>query len=82
MDWNNDGDFTDDGELAAIDEVNCSSNKYLDEANCTKTISVPEGIAAGTYRMRVVFYEPVLPTGMKHCLRLARSITVLLTTLM
>ena len=58
MDWNNDGDFTDDGELAAIDEVNCSSNKYLDEANCTKTISVPEGIAAGTYRMRVVFYEP------------------------
>ena len=58
VDWNNDGDFTDEGEIAAIDEVNCSSAKYQDEANCTKTISVPEGLAMGTYRMRVIFYEP------------------------
>lgn len=58
VDWNNDGDFTDEGEIAAIDEVNCSSAKYQDEANCTKTISVPEGLAMGTYRMRIIFYEP------------------------
>lgn len=58
VDWNNDGDFTDEGEIAAIDEVNCSSAKYQDEANCTKTISVPEGLAMGIYRMRIIFYEP------------------------
>lgn len=58
IDWNNDGDFTDEGERAALDEVGCSSGKYNDEANCTKTITVPEGLAQGTYRMRLVFYEP------------------------
>lgn len=58
IDWNNDGDFTDDGERAALDEVGCSSGKYNDEANCTKTITVPEGLAQGIYRMRIVFYEP------------------------
>lgn len=58
VDWNNDGDFTDEGEIAAIDEVNCSSAKYQNEANCTKTISVPEGLAMGIYRMRIIFYEP------------------------
>lgn len=58
VDWNNDGDFTDEGELAAIDEVGCSSGKYNEPANCTKTLAVPSGLDMGTYRMRLVFYEP------------------------
>lgn len=58
VDWNNDGDFTDEGEIAAVDNVGCSSAKYNNEDNCTKTVTVPAGLAMGTYRMRIVFYEP------------------------
>lgn len=58
VDWNNDGDFTDEGEIAAVDNVACSNAKYTNADNCTKTITVPAGLDMGTYRMRIVFYEP------------------------
>ncbi len=57
VDWNNDGDFTDEGEIAAVDDAGMSSTKYDDPAVCTKTVAVPEGTVPGKYRMRIVFYE-------------------------
>lgn len=56
VDWNNDGDFTDEGELAARDDQYPAN--YDDPTCNSKTISVPSGLAMGTYRMRLVFYEP------------------------
>ena len=56
VDWNNDGDFTDEGELAAVDDQYPAN--YDDPTCNSKTISVPEGLAMGTYRMRMIFYEP------------------------
>ena len=69
IDWNNDGDFTDSGELYAkssdglggtLEGGTKDAAGILFEATAgyTRTIAIPAGQAAGTYRMRVVYNEP------------------------
>ena len=66
IDWNNDGDFTDSGEIYAksSDGLGGSDNisaSFEESTGYTRTIAIPANQAVGTYRMRVVYYEPSSP---------------------
>lgn len=56
VDWNGDGLFTGENEVSEKGWENMPFNDILTGA--TRTVSIPEGQPSGTYRMRVVFYEP------------------------
>ncbi|MDE7411730.1 MAG: glycoside hydrolase N-terminal domain-containing protein [Paramuribaculum sp.] len=56
VDWNRNGSFTDANEISSKGNTTMENTAIL--SGMTRTVSVPEGIASGTYRMRVVFYEP------------------------
>ncbi|MEG1643504.1 MAG: alpha-L-fucosidase [Bacteroidales bacterium] len=63
IDWNKNGRFTDAGEIypkssntIGNDGGVCAS--FLSSAGYTRTISVPDGQAPGTYRMRIAYLEP------------------------
>lgn len=63
IDWNNDFDFDDEGEVYESLGDATGSNNFGDadgslENGWTRNISVPEGITPGTYRMRVVYMAP------------------------
>lgn len=57
VDWNRDGDFTDQGEYVTRDTENMTSGKFTGKTT-TKTVTIPEGTKPGIYRMRLVFNEP------------------------
>jgi len=57
IDWNNDGDFLDENEQSEQDAIEPADGKYDNVENCTRTVNVPEGTAAGKYRMRIIFHE-------------------------
>ena len=56
VDWNRNGSFIDEGEISEKGNVNMANAAIL--TGMTRTVNVPEGVAPGTYRMRVVFFEP------------------------
>ena len=63
IDWNNDKEFTGSNEIYATMGNGNSDNNFGDtNGNATegwqRTISVPAGTGAGTYRMRVVYMAP------------------------
>lgn len=63
IDWDKNGKFTDAGEISAKSSNTIGSDggvsaSFISAAGYTRTISVPEGQAPGTYRMRVVYKEP------------------------
>lgn len=57
VDWNNDGDFTDEGEYVTRETGSMVSGKFRGKTT-TKTVTIPENVKPGIYRMRLVFYEP------------------------
>lgn len=57
VDWNRDGDFTDQGEYVTRETGNMASGKFTGKTT-TKTVTIPEGTKPGIYRMRLVFNEP------------------------
>ena len=57
VDWNNDGDFTDEKEYVVREQGAMTSGKFKGKTT-TKTVIVPEGVKPGIYRMRLVFNEP------------------------
>lgn len=62
IDWNNDKDFDDQGEVYEAVGTAGTNNDFGDENGSlndgwTRTFSVPAGIKAGTYRMRVVYSQ-------------------------
>lgn len=59
VDWNNDGDFADEGESCYMDNSMAGNTGHFDtEEGCTGVINVPAGVKEGTYRMRFILYEP------------------------
>lgn len=56
VDWNLNGSFADEGEISEKGNTTMPNAEIL--TGMTRTVRVPAGIAPGTYRMRVVFYEP------------------------
>ncbi len=56
VDWNKNGSFTDKGEISEKGNVTVPNAEIL--TGMERTVTVPEGIQPGTYRMRVVFFEP------------------------
>lgn len=59
VDWNNDGDFADEGESCYWDNDQAGTDTHFTtEEGCTGVINVPAGIEPGTYRMRFILYEP------------------------
>ena len=56
IDWNGNGSFTDPGEASQKGWSDMPNNDIYN--GFTRQISIPVGQAPGTYRMRVVFYEP------------------------
>lgn len=59
VDWNNDGDFADEGESCYMDNLQAGNTGHFDtEEGCTGVINVPAGVKEGTYRMRFILYEP------------------------
>lgn len=57
VDWNNDGDFTDDGEYVTRETGAMASGKFRGKTT-TKSVAIPENVKPGIYRMRLVFHEP------------------------
>ncbi|WP_272961203.1 GEVED domain-containing protein [Barnesiella viscericola] len=63
IDWNNDKEFAGEGEIYESMGENSSNNNFDDpsgsiENGWQRSISIPEGTKAGTYRMRVVYMAP------------------------
>lgn len=62
IDWNNDKDFDDQGEVYEAVGTASSNNNFGDDngslaGGWTRSFNVPAGIKAGTYRMRVVYSQ-------------------------
>lgn len=58
VDWNNNGVFTDAGEISGKGNTKMENTSI--KTGMTRTVTVPEDIEPGIYRMRVIFYEPTL----------------------
>ncbi|WP_157232507.1 GEVED domain-containing protein [Barnesiella viscericola] len=63
IDWNNDMEFAGEGEIYESMGINSETNNFDDpngsiENGWQRSITIPEGTAAGTYRMRVVYMAP------------------------
>lgn len=58
IDWNNDGLFLGEGENLGRSWENMPNADILSDDGVSRTVTIPEGQPAGTYRMRVVFFEP------------------------
>ncbi|HJG88571.1 GEVED domain-containing protein [Barnesiella viscericola] len=63
IDWNNDMEFAGEGEIYESMGINSETNNFDDpngsiENGWQRSIAIPEGTAAGTYRMRVVYMAP------------------------
>ncbi|MBQ3576092.1 MAG: exo-alpha-sialidase, partial [Coprobacter sp.] len=60
IDWNSDGDFTDDGEIydKSSDNLGSENTSFESVDGYTRIVAIPEGQSVGVYRMRAVYYEP------------------------
>lgn len=63
IDWNGDKDFEDEGEIYASVGTPANNNNFGDANGnttdgWTREFSIPNDVAPGTYRMRVVYAEP------------------------
>lgn len=58
VDWNKNGLFTDENEISGKNSSSQQNTAIYDVAGYTRSISIPANQPSGTYRMRVVFYEP------------------------
>ena len=58
IDWNNNRVFTDAGENYGKNSNVVPNSSFTSAAGYTRTINVPAGQPAGTYRMRICYYEP------------------------
>ncbi|MBQ3555127.1 MAG: discoidin domain-containing protein [Bacteroidales bacterium] len=59
VDWNNDKDFADSGESYGKSGNEESNGTFASADGYTRTITIPNNIQPGVYRMRVVYHEPV-----------------------
>ena len=59
VDWNNDKDFADSGESYGKSGDEGSNDTFASTDGYTRTITIPNNIQPGVYRMRVVYHEPV-----------------------
>ncbi len=57
VDWNGNGTFTDANEISDRGWTTVPYGDILGDG-ATRTVTIPANQPAGTYRMRVVFYEP------------------------
>lgn len=60
IDWNRDGKFNGTNENYASDGEAHSNSHFVTSAY-TRTVTIPAGVAPGTYRMRVVYHEVTNP---------------------
>jgi hypothetical protein len=58
VDWNQDFDFTDAGEVSEKNSTDYDTT-LVDPTGYTRTIQIPAQLPEGYYRMRVVYHEPV-----------------------
>lgn len=58
IDWNKNGKFNDAGEISTKNSNTVPNSNFLSASGYTRTVTVPDGQAPGTYRMRVVYSEP------------------------
>ncbi len=56
VDWNGNGAFTDANEISSKGNTTVPNDAIL--TGMTRTVNIPAEVAPGTYRMRVVFFEP------------------------
>ena len=59
IDWNQDFDFTDDGEISEKNNPEAYDTLLVHPDGYTRTIQIPAELPEGNYRMRVVYNEPV-----------------------
>ncbi|MDE6490174.1 MAG: glycoside hydrolase N-terminal domain-containing protein, partial [Muribaculaceae bacterium] len=58
VDWNKDGRFYGNNEISDKGWSSMPNSSILTTSGSTRTVRIPEGTEAGSYRMRVVFFEP------------------------
>lgn len=58
VDWNKNGSFADEGEYSEKGNIDMPNAAILSSDGFSRTVTIPAGMEPGTYRMRVVFYEP------------------------
>jgi glycoside hydrolase family 95 len=56
VDWNKNGTFTDAGEISEKGNTTMPNSSIA--TGFSRTVKIPQNQAPGTYRMRVVFFEP------------------------
>ncbi len=59
IDWNQDFDFVDAGEISSKNAETAYDTTLVDPKGYTRTIQIPAQLPEGYYRMRVVYHEPV-----------------------
>ncbi len=59
VDWNQDFDFVDAGEISEKNSAEAYDTTLVDPKGYTRTIQLPAQLAEGYYRMRVIYHEPV-----------------------
>ncbi len=57
IDWNRDGNFSGTDEIYG-DDGGSHSDAHFRDTPYTRTITIPENVGPGTYRLRVVYNEP------------------------
>lgn len=58
IDWNKDFDFLDANEAGERSSATAQNATLITAPGYTRTVTIPAGTAAGTYRMRLVYHEP------------------------
>lgn len=62
VDWNGNGSFNDLNEIYPKSSSDNTNDSFVSEAGYTRTINIPAGTGNGTYRIRIVYYEPATGT--------------------
>ena len=60
IDWNNNYDFTDEGDIYPKNGDDMPSSDFQAAEGYTRTIQIPEKQLSGVYRMRVCYQEPTV----------------------
>ena len=59
VDWNGDKDFADANEAYDKSSDDAINDTFASDDGYTRSITIPDNIETGVYRMRVVYHEPV-----------------------
>lgn len=59
IDWNHDYDFVDEFEAGERSSGSYTDLRLIDSAGYSRKVGIPQNLAEGNYRLRMIYHEPV-----------------------